>query len=78
MTSRVVYRVALWDRLGEKQYNMADIIVQLRESDVSGAILPLQVVEDNEPRDLVRWLKCRGFTATTTASKKSLVDRYFC
>ena len=56
---------------------MADIVVQLRESDIPGAILPLQVVEINEPRDLVRWLKCRGFTATTTAPKKSLVDRYF-
>ena len=49
--------------------------MQLRESDVKGAVLPLSVVEDNEPRDLVRWLKCRGFTANTRASKKSLIDR---
>ena len=53
---------------------MADTIVQLRESDVTGVILPLSVVEDNEPRDLVRWLKCRGLNANTTSSKKNLVD----
>ena len=72
MTSRVDYRGALWDRLGE---NMAHVLVQLRESDVKGAVLPLQVVEDNELRNLVRWLKCRGVTANTTASIKSLADR---
>ena len=56
---------------------MVEVIVQLRESDVKGAILPLSVVEANEPRDLVRLLECSGFTANTTASKNPLLTGDF-
>ena len=70
MTSRVVYRNALWVLEGvslaeniARIPKMADFIVENLIEHVQGAKLKRQHTSEKKVEDLRRWLICRGFSS---------------
>jgi len=61
--------------VGDENFKMAEFLVELKETDVRGAILKRSNVPENSSDDLRRWLLCRGFSSNNSESKKSLVTR---